>query len=223
VPLLDGTHPTTAPDYFSTVHSYLDRWRGWEAGPAVNVSAKREQQDRVRGGLTAVGLIALQPARRTNALGAEARAAVATARAVVEATAKKRDRPRHDSRQVRALAANGHISEAMKEAAHELGLAGNEVAQGDLVDKPISAVEARGASSWTRYLSASPGICAGRASALQPGGMAEHCASSRLAPPSKSQGAPIFAQSGRVPAPFERLSAVALDSWCTVSESREAR
>jgi hypothetical protein len=71
---------------------------------------------------------------------------------VVEATAKE---TRHDSRQDRALAANGHISEAMKEAAHELGLAGNEVAHGDLVDKPISAVEARGASSWTRYLSAS--------------------------------------------------------------------
>jgi hypothetical protein len=78
------------------------------------------------------------------ALGALApRAAVAMARAVVEATAKDKGIVcRGIQSKIEALAENGHISETMREAAHEIRFSGNEVAHGDLVDEPISNEEA---------------------------------------------------------------------------------
>jgi hypothetical protein len=78
------------------------------------------------------------------ALGADApRAAVAMARAVVEATAKEKGitQGRIQSK-IDQLAANGHISEPMREAAHEIRLTANEAAHGDLVEEPISIEEA---------------------------------------------------------------------------------
>src|ERR1700722_5870220 len=78
------------------------------------------------------------------ALGAKApRASGAMARAVVEATAKDKGIPSGNLQaKIDRLHSNGHISEAMKEAAHEIRFAGNEVAHGDLVQEPVSIDEA---------------------------------------------------------------------------------
>lgn len=77
-------------------------------------------------------------------LGALApRAAVAMARSVVEAIAKDKRITRGSVQaKIEQLAADGHISEAMKEAAHEIRFAGNEAAHGDLVGEAISVEEA---------------------------------------------------------------------------------
>jgi predicted transcriptional regulator len=65
------------------------------------------------------------------------------ARAVVEATAKDKGITNGTVQtKINQLAADGHISEAMKEAAHEIRFAGNEAAHGDLVGEPISVEEA---------------------------------------------------------------------------------
>jgi len=78
------------------------------------------------------------------ALGAKApRAAVAMARAVVEATAKDKGITINGIHgKIEQLAAQGHIDEDTKEAAHEVRLWGNEVAHGDLVDEPFSVADA---------------------------------------------------------------------------------
>jgi Domain of unknown function (DUF4145) len=78
------------------------------------------------------------------ALGAKApRAAVAMARAVVESTAKDKGITSGNLQaKIDRLHAYGHISEAMKEAAHEIRFAGNEVAHGDLVHEPIGVDDA---------------------------------------------------------------------------------
>jgi hypothetical protein len=89
--------------------------------------------------------IAAAASEACQSLGAEApRAAVAMARAVIEATAKEKGITRGNIQaKIEQLAADGHISEAMKEAAHEIRLTANEAAHGDLVDEPISVYEAR--------------------------------------------------------------------------------
>ena len=61
---------------------------------------------------------------------------------VVEATAKDKDIPGRNIRdKIEGLAAGGHISESMREAAHEIRFAGNEAGHGDLVET-ISVEEA---------------------------------------------------------------------------------
>jgi hypothetical protein len=73
------------------------------------------------------------------------RGGVALARAVVESVAK--DKGIVNSKLVEkidALHAAGHISEAMREAAHEIRFAGNEVAHGDLVVEPLGPESAEG-------------------------------------------------------------------------------
>jgi Domain of unknown function (DUF4145) len=42
-----------------------------------------------------------------------------------------------------ALAKAGEISEHMREAAHEIRFAGNEIAHGDLAEEPITSDDAR--------------------------------------------------------------------------------
>jgi len=65
------------------------------------------------------------------------------ARAVIEATAKDKGITNGDVQaKINQLAADGHISAAMKEAAHEIRFAGNEAAHGDLVGEPIGIDEA---------------------------------------------------------------------------------
>ena len=78
------------------------------------------------------------------ALGALApRAAVAMARATVEATAKQKQiTGRNLQTKIENMTAAGLISDAMKEAADEIRFAGNEAAHGDLVDEPISVDDA---------------------------------------------------------------------------------
>jgi hypothetical protein len=78
------------------------------------------------------------------ALGALApRASVAMARATVEATAKERGISKGNlESKIDQLAKDGHISEAMRLAAHEIRFAGNEAAHGDLVDEPITVDDA---------------------------------------------------------------------------------
>ena len=90
-------------------------------------------------------VIAAAASEAHQALGAEApRAAVAMARAVVEAIAKDKEIVcRGIQSKIEALAASGHISETMREAAHEIRFSGNEAAHGDLVDEPLSIDEAR--------------------------------------------------------------------------------
>jgi hypothetical protein len=77
-------------------------------------------------------------------LGAKApRAAVAMARATVEATAKNKDITSGNLQaKIEQLHANRFISEDMKEAAHEVRFAGNEVAHGDILSEPISLEDA---------------------------------------------------------------------------------
>lgn len=68
-----------------------------------------------------------------------ARGAAALARAVVESVAKNRGILKGDLKsKIEALYQAGHISEAMREAAHEIRFEGNEAAHGDLVAEPIS-------------------------------------------------------------------------------------
>jgi hypothetical protein len=78
------------------------------------------------------------------ALGADApRAAVAMARAVVEAIAKGKGITKGTvQNKIDRLHAEGHIGEDMREAAHEIRFAGNEAAHGDLVKETISLKEA---------------------------------------------------------------------------------
>lgn len=72
------------------------------------------------------------------------RAAVAMARAVVEATAKDKGITTGNIvSKINKLAEQGHISEAMREAAHEIRLAGNESAHGDLTTEPLGAEDAK--------------------------------------------------------------------------------
>lgn len=72
------------------------------------------------------------------------RGAIALARAVVEATAKD-----HGviegvlDKKIDELAKQGVISEAMKDAAHEIRFAGNEVAHADLAEEPINEEDAQ--------------------------------------------------------------------------------
>ncbi len=71
------------------------------------------------------------------------RGAIALARAVVEATAKANDITKGMlDKKIDELAKKGVISEAMKEAAHEIRFAGNEVAHADLAEDPITAEDA---------------------------------------------------------------------------------
>ncbi len=71
------------------------------------------------------------------------RGAIALARAVVEATAKGHGVTSGDLyKKIDALAKNGVISESMREAAHEIRFAGNEVAHGDLSEQPFTAEDA---------------------------------------------------------------------------------
>jgi hypothetical protein len=66
------------------------------------------------------------------------RAAIAMARAVVEATAKNHGIVKGNLMdKIDALAKAGEISEHMREAAHEIRFAGNEVAHGDLAEQAI--------------------------------------------------------------------------------------
>jgi hypothetical protein len=66
------------------------------------------------------------------------RAAIAMARAVVEATAKDHGIVKGDLMdKIDALAKAGEISEHMREAAHEIRFAGNEIAHGDLAEQAI--------------------------------------------------------------------------------------
>lgn len=67
------------------------------------------------------------------------RGAVALARAVVEATAKERGVTKGNLMdKIDTLAKQGVISDAMKDAAHEIRFAGNEVAHGDLAEEPLT-------------------------------------------------------------------------------------
>jgi hypothetical protein len=88
--------------------------------------------------------IAAAASEAHQALGALAPlASVAMARATVEATAKERGIAKGNVQsKIDQLAKDGHISEAMRLAAHEIRFAGNEAAHGDLVDEPISIDDA---------------------------------------------------------------------------------
>lgn len=71
------------------------------------------------------------------------RAAVAMARAVVEAVAKDKNAQGGNLMQrIDALAQAGHISAAMKEAAHEIRFAGNAAVHADPVAEAVSPEEA---------------------------------------------------------------------------------
>lgn len=70
-------------------------------------------------------------------------AGVAMARATIEATAKDKGITSGNLQaKIERLAADGHISDSMKEAAHEIRFAGNEAAHGDIVNEPISVQDA---------------------------------------------------------------------------------
>lgn len=71
------------------------------------------------------------------------RGAIALARAVVEATAKDHEITKGTlDKKIDEMANQGVISEAMKDAAHEIRFAGNEVAHGDLAEEPITRDDA---------------------------------------------------------------------------------
>lgn len=81
-------------------------------------------------------------AHRCLSVGAH-RGAVALARAVVEATAKDHGIDKGMlNKKIEALAKQGVISDAMKDAADEIRFAGNEVAHADLAEEPIAADDA---------------------------------------------------------------------------------
>lgn len=70
------------------------------------------------------------------------RAAVALARSVIEASAKDKGITKSGiASKIDELFAQGLIYEHVKDAAHEVRFAGNEVAHGDLVDNPVSEEE----------------------------------------------------------------------------------
>lgn len=70
-------------------------------------------------------------------------ATVAMARATIEATAKNKGITSGGIQaKIERLATDGHISDAMKEVAHEIRLAGNEAAHSDIVNEPISVQDA---------------------------------------------------------------------------------
>lgn len=71
------------------------------------------------------------------------RGAVALARAVVEATAKQQGVTKGNlMEKIDALAEQGVVSDAMRDAAHEIRFAGNEVAHGDLAEQPLDDEDA---------------------------------------------------------------------------------
>jgi Domain of unknown function (DUF4145) len=71
-------------------------------------------------------------------------ASVMMARATIEATAKDKGITRGNlETKINHLAAEGHISQSMKDAAHEIRFAGNDAAHGDIVDEPINIDDAR--------------------------------------------------------------------------------
>lgn len=71
------------------------------------------------------------------------RGAIALARAVVEATAKHQGITKGMlDKKIDEMAMHGVISEAMRDAAHEIRFAGNEVAHADLADEPITKDDA---------------------------------------------------------------------------------
>ncbi|MGA8248757.1 MAG: DUF4145 domain-containing protein [Nocardioides sp.] len=71
------------------------------------------------------------------------RGAIALARAVVEATAKHHKIIKGLlDKKIDEMATKGIISEAMKDAAHEIRFAGNEVAHADLAEEPITKEDA---------------------------------------------------------------------------------
>jgi hypothetical protein len=71
------------------------------------------------------------------------RGAIALARAVVEATAKHHEITKGTlDKKIDEMAKQGVISDAMKDAAHEIRFAGNEVAHADLAEKPITQDDA---------------------------------------------------------------------------------
>lgn len=81
-------------------------------------------------------------AHQCSTIGAP-RAAVTMARATVEAVAKDKGITTGNlAAKIDALHAAGHISEAMKEAAHEIRFAGNEAAHADIVHENISVADA---------------------------------------------------------------------------------
>jgi hypothetical protein len=88
--------------------------------------------------------IANAAAEAHKALDAQAaRASVMMARAVVEAIAKDKGITQGKLiSKIDQLKAVGHISESMKEAAHEIRLVANEVAHSDILDEPISPKDA---------------------------------------------------------------------------------
>lgn len=90
---------------------------------------------------TDLAAVAIEASR---CLSAQApRAAVAMARAVVEAVAKdKHAQGGNLMRKIDASAQGGHISEAMKEAAHEIRFAGNAAVHVDPVAEAVSQEEA---------------------------------------------------------------------------------
>lgn len=71
------------------------------------------------------------------------RGAIALARAVVEATAKHHDITRGLlDKKIDEMAKQDVISDAMRDAAHEIRFAGNEVAHADLAEEPITVEDA---------------------------------------------------------------------------------
>jgi hypothetical protein len=90
-------------------------------------------------------VIASTASEARQSLGAKApRAAVAMATAVVEATAKDKGITSGNLQaKIDRLRADEHISEAMKEAAHEIRFAGNGAAHGDILNEPISLEAAK--------------------------------------------------------------------------------
>jgi hypothetical protein len=69
--------------------------------------------------------------------------AAALSRAAVESVAKAKGITNGRLQaKIDKLCSDGHISEAMKEAAHEIRFAGNEAAHGDLVAEPLNVEDA---------------------------------------------------------------------------------
>lgn len=85
---------------------------------------------------------AAREAHQALAAGAS-RASAAMARATVEATAKDKGITQGNlESKINRLASADHISEAMREAAHEIRFAGNAAAHGDILSEPISVADA---------------------------------------------------------------------------------
>lgn len=81
-------------------------------------------------------------AHQCHSIGAH-RGSIALARAVVEATAKHQGVTKGSlMEKIDSLAGQGVISEAMKDAAHEIRFAGNEVAHGDLAEQLLDKEDA---------------------------------------------------------------------------------